>query len=41
MTLKAGDTVVVTVDGVEHEVTVNDDLEWTLEIDGKVITCGC
>ncbi|WP_419239006.1 retention module-containing protein [Photobacterium leiognathi subsp. mandapamensis] len=35
--VKAGDTVVVTVDGVKHEVTVNDDLEWTLEIDGSVL----
>ena len=35
--VKAGDTVVVTVDGVKHEVTVNDNLEWTLEIDGSVL----
>ncbi len=35
--VKAGDTVVVTVDGVKHEVIVNDDLEWTLEIDGSVL----
>ncbi|WP_060988057.1 retention module-containing protein [Photobacterium leiognathi] len=35
--VKAGDTVVVTVDGAKHEVTVNDDLEWTLEIDGSVL----
>ncbi|PSU19628.1 hypothetical protein CTM88_21085, partial [Photobacterium aquimaris] len=35
--VKAGDTVVVTVDGVKHEVTVNDDLTWTLEVDGSVL----
>ncbi|WP_318441778.1 Ig-like domain-containing protein [Photobacterium leiognathi] len=35
--VKAGDTVVVTVDGVKHEVTVNDDLTWTLDVDGSVL----
>ncbi|PSW01443.1 hypothetical protein CTM91_07180, partial [Photobacterium aquimaris] len=35
--VKASDTVVVTVDGVKHKVTVNDDLTWTLEVDGSVL----
>ncbi|MCG3884952.1 retention module-containing protein [Photobacterium leiognathi] len=35
--VKAGATVIVTVEGVKHEVTVKDDLTWTLEVDGSVL----